>query len=665
MIKKSRSKWFAHQTAHPEAEINLICFVFAGGSPSFFAPWKALFPEWINIKPVLYPMREKRAKDRMPDSMEGLVEQFFQENQDLLKKDYAVWGHCSGALLGMEFARMMEKAGKAPTAFIVSGCEAPQYALLRLQVGDTKRDFSEITDEEILSDLDTFNLMDKDMLANETFRQYFLPIYRADLEMFSRYYPEADAQISCPAIVMNGTEDSMIKRDAVGGWADYFSQKTIFQEYPGEHYFVNDQKEFIAGQISKFLKQAKEGWLPLLPQQKRLLKMEQAKQSRGCQNTGIVFELQGAIDESKFDWILEVLGKRHDAFDYTLVEDENGRIYQKKTGIQAVWHVHDLSDYEGEDVLEEALKQAKKITQMPMNLFGDALYEFHRYHLAKGWILLHIKASHLLADGPSLSVLYKEIGELYCDGAFKEDIVGSWKLFVEEEIAYMESTEGKKDIDYWKQYCGKGNDFRLSAATIKNLIDTTGDEEITFSLPMLQQMARKYRTSIFNLILFVYNVALAEIFEQDVFGVSYTITNRFHKEMRNVIGLSTHHVSHYLEHLSERTLKELLSESKKQINESFHHFIMGESVDIPEFTLSYLSQVVSLPEWGNVTTILHPMNSNLQYANTNYTLMCSEVGEQLEFVACADPQIYSVKFKTRLLKCMEKIINKLWSDEAE
>lgn len=665
MIKKAKSKWFAHQTERMEAELNLICFVFAGGSPSFFAPWKALFPEWVNIKPVLYPMREKRAKDMMPDSIEELVEQFFRENQDLLKKDYAIWGHCSGALLGMEFARMMEKAGKAPTAFIVSGCEAPQYALLRLQVGDTKRDFSEITDEEILKDLDIFNLMDKDMLANETFRQYFLPIYRADLEVFSRYYPEVMPQLSCPAIVMNGTEDSMIKRDAVEGWRDYFSKETIFQEYPGEHYFVNDRKELIAGRILKFISQAKDGWLPLLPQQKKLLKMEQTEQSRGCQNTGIVFELRGAIDENRFDWMLEELRKRHDALEYTLVKDKNGRVYQKKAGIQTVWQVHDLSDYEGEDVLKEALEQAEKITQMPMNLFGDVLYDFHRYRLAKDWILLHIKASHLLTDGPSLSVIYKEMGELYSEGVFKEDVVGSWKMFVEEELSYMESPEGKKNIDYWKQNCGKRNDFRLTAATIKNLIGPTGDEEITFSLSMLQQMARKYRTSIFNLILCVYNVALAEIFEQDAFGVSYTITNRFRREMRNIVGLSTHHVSHYLEHLSEKTLKELLSESKKQVNESFHHFIMGESVDIPEFTLSYLSQVVSLPEWGNVSTILHPLNSNLRYANTNYTLMCSEVGEQLEFVVCADPEIYSVEFKVRLLKGMEKTINKLWVDETE
>lgn len=59
MIKRSLNKWISHQRITDKGEINLLCFVFAGGSPSFFAPWKNSFPEWVNFIPVLYPQREK------------------------------------------------------------------------------------------------------------------------------------------------------------------------------------------------------------------------------------------------------------------------------------------------------------------------------------------------------------------------------------------------------------------------------------------------------------------------------------------------------------------------------------------------------------------------------------------------------------------------------
>ena len=80
MIKRNKNKWFAHQTSNPEAKLNLLCFVFAGGSPSFFAPWKTIFPSTVNLMPVLYPGRESRAAEILPDTMEELVETFSKES---------------------------------------------------------------------------------------------------------------------------------------------------------------------------------------------------------------------------------------------------------------------------------------------------------------------------------------------------------------------------------------------------------------------------------------------------------------------------------------------------------------------------------------------------------------------------------------------------------
>lgn len=84
MIKRQKNKWFAHQTENRNALVNLVCFVFAGGSPSFFAPWKQLMPDWINLIPVLYPMREKRLKEPMPEDIETFVNDFFRDSKQLL-----------------------------------------------------------------------------------------------------------------------------------------------------------------------------------------------------------------------------------------------------------------------------------------------------------------------------------------------------------------------------------------------------------------------------------------------------------------------------------------------------------------------------------------------------------------------------------------------------
>lgn len=248
MIKRSLNKWVSHQQMNDSAKINLFCFVFAGGSPSFFAPWKKLFPESINLIPILYPERERRLSEKMPDSMSELVERFINDNRALLDKPYAIWGHCSGALIGLETA-YSEAGGNPPKAFVVSGCEAPEYALNRLQL---KKNFSDVTDEDILNDLLLFGLMPPEMINDSSFRSYFLPIYRADLGMFSTYKCAENVKAMCPALIMNGREDKMISSECIPDWDKRFTS-SVFETFPGGHYFVNDESEDVCRRICSFL----------------------------------------------------------------------------------------------------------------------------------------------------------------------------------------------------------------------------------------------------------------------------------------------------------------------------------------------------------------------------------------------------------------------------
>lgn len=254
LIKRSKDKWLAHQVEREEATLNLICFVFAGGSPSFFAPWKSMLPNWINLIPVLYPMREKRIGDPMPKNIESFVDEFFKDNQRLMDKDIAIWGHCSGCLIGMEYARCLCKEGKIPKAFIVSGAEAPPQVLIRLKGDNENRELSELSDEEILRDLSKYQMVEPDMIANETFCKYFIPIFKADLGLFHSYIPKRRPQLNIPALVMNGKDDKSLIWDEVEGWQDYFISKVEFRKYPGEHYFVNDDRKKIIDDIAEFIR---------------------------------------------------------------------------------------------------------------------------------------------------------------------------------------------------------------------------------------------------------------------------------------------------------------------------------------------------------------------------------------------------------------------------
>ena len=62
------TKWIAHETDQKQ-DFALYCFHHAGGTAAYFAKWGAEF-ENIAVLPVQFPMREKRIKEKMPDSMQ-------------------------------------------------------------------------------------------------------------------------------------------------------------------------------------------------------------------------------------------------------------------------------------------------------------------------------------------------------------------------------------------------------------------------------------------------------------------------------------------------------------------------------------------------------------------------------------------------------------------
>ncbi|MCR5529293.1 MAG: thioesterase [Saccharofermentans sp.] len=251
MIKRSVGKWFSHYRYNESAKLNLFCFVFAGGSPTFFASWKNVFSEDINVLPVIYPFREKRKDEQMPGTVEELVEAFINDNRKMLSsKPWAVWGHCSGALIGFETAYAMKDSANPASAFIVSGCEAPASALDRLMLSS---DFSKITDEDILNDLLLYDLVDPELVKDETYRNYFFPIYRADLEMFRNYSYDESRKIIAPSLVMNGTEDKMVSSERSHKWIECLGEDVRFEEFTGKHYFINDHPEEVASAITDLL----------------------------------------------------------------------------------------------------------------------------------------------------------------------------------------------------------------------------------------------------------------------------------------------------------------------------------------------------------------------------------------------------------------------------
>ena len=129
-----------------------------------------------------------------------------------------------------------------------------------------------------------------------------------------------------------------------------------------------------------------------------------------------------------------------------------------------------------------------------------------------------------------------------------------------------------------------------------------------------------------------------------------------------MVGLTTHNIPYVLENIDSKDTAQLIAETKKQLNNGFSNFIMGECAEIPLFTLSYLSETIKLPEWNGLEVIRHPFNGKQNYGDMTYTLICSEQKDFVELVVNTDRRIYRQEFDYVLFRTMKKKLNSIFSE---
>ena len=404
-----------------------------------------------------------------------------------------------------------------------------------------------------------------------------------------------------------------------------------------------------------------QGKIPLLNQQRRLLKYETTSGSRGCQNAGIAFLLKGKVELEKLEQALIKLSYLHDAFDLTFIRDDDGEIYMKKLGTdRAVWKYHDYTggDLELDSRIESASAEAARIVLEPMEIFGGKLFDFHIFLLDDDCLMILLRASHLIVDGPSFTAIYTQLSELYSGIAQKPPML--WRKFVELEQNYCASIEGIRAQTHWKNLTLPSPITRKELAELR--FDKIEGAEPMLSGDLIRKTAKRAKTSVFNILLLTYTLALAEIFSHDDFVVDYTLTNRFREDMRCMVGLTTHSLPFVLQNISHLSFLDMVDAVKKKQNEGFQNFVMADNAASNQFCLSYLSETIRMPGWEGVSVERRPFNGNQKYGDLSCTLICSEKKDFIELRLNKDSEIYPQEFDSCLFFRMNKILNR-FSDE--
>ena len=207
--RRKKPVWLS-RTPDPSAEARLFCFPYSGCGASMYNQWPNRVGG-IEICLVQPPARQNRIGEPHYGTYQALAETFIDEMMPHLDRPFGFFGHCGGALPGVEVTRQLAGAGlPVPRRVFVSAQVAPHDGpygrLLELDSAGLAEDLRKMIVS--LGGVPTPELVEMG-----------LDLLVQDIEANKRYLVAEPMRLPVGVTAIGWSEDVEIPIDLMGGWA--------------------------------------------------------------------------------------------------------------------------------------------------------------------------------------------------------------------------------------------------------------------------------------------------------------------------------------------------------------------------------------------------------------------------------------------------------------
>ncbi|WP_432400822.1 amino acid adenylation domain-containing protein [Wukongibacter sp. M2B1] len=275
-------------------------------------------------------------------------------------------------------------------------------------------------------------------------------------------------------------------------------------------------------------------YYPVSASQKRMYLINQMGAEDIEYNIAVAIDIEGELDKDKMGSIFRKLVKRHESF-RTSFEMVDG---------QPVQRIHEDVDFDIE-YITGAEDELDSIIKDNIKCFDLSKAPLLRVILIKTNDKKHtllMDMHHIICDGVSVGILYKEIEELYKGVKLKEPRV-QYKDFTRWQNEYLKSEEVKKQESYWLEALSGElpvldiiTDYPrpLQQSYKGDRMSLKGNKKIGQGL---KEICINSNVTMYMLLLAVYNILLSKYSGQEDIIVGTPVAGRYHSDTQNVVGM--------------------------------------------------------------------------------------------------------------------------------
>ncbi|MEZ4887302.1 MAG: amino acid adenylation domain-containing protein [Chitinophagales bacterium] len=196
--------------------------------------------------------------------------------------------------------------------------------------------------------------------------------------------------------------------------------------------------------------------LPLTEGQQEIwLTHQLSREAAISYNLPIELRLKGVFEVEAMGTAMQNLVDRHEALRVTFDEDGQTQTIHPKEDVSLDVAFEDVSELDEDERMEVLAKIYEEAAMTPFDLVEDAVVRFKIVCLQSDEHLVLMTVHHIAADGWSMGVLKRDLGELYESALTGKNtlppVSKQLSTFVEEEIEAQNSVEYHAAEAYWKK----------------------------------------------------------------------------------------------------------------------------------------------------------------------------------------------------------------------
>ena len=222
---------------------SVVLFPHAGGAAAAYRPLaKALSANGVDTYVVQYPQRADRRSHPAVDSIEALALDLFGAGDWAAAAPLTLFGHCMGAVVAFEFARVAETSGVPVRVLWASSGQAPCTVAASGPLPTS--------DADVLADMVDLGGTDPVLLEDADFAELLVKAVKADYRALSGYSCLPEVRIRADIHAIGGHRDHRISAKMLTSWETHTRGRFTVSHFDGGHFYLNDHLDAVAALVS-------------------------------------------------------------------------------------------------------------------------------------------------------------------------------------------------------------------------------------------------------------------------------------------------------------------------------------------------------------------------------------------------------------------------------